>query len=256
MAVHNPSEQSTAGKQGNVTVRFLAVSDEVDQRIYSTSLKDRMTDVQIIIGCGDVPASYLEFLVDSLNRPVYYVLGNHAEELTRHGERGVPKLPEGCTNLGGKVVRDPELGLIMAGLPGSPRYSEHEPVQYTEFQMNLMMMKMAPRLFWNRIRHGRYLDLLVTHAPPRDVNDREDFAHRGFKAMRRFIKRFNPQYQLHGHIHLYDRSVPNTVRFLDTDVINVYPYQTLSLTFDHLEPSPLTDSTVPPGSPWDVEKRP
>jgi len=217
-----------------VTLRMLAVSDEVDQRIYSTSLRERMSDVQLVIGCGDVPASYLEFLVDSLNRPVYYVLGNHAEELTRSGDRGVPKLPEGCVNLGGKVVRDPTYGLLMAGLPGSPRYSEREPVQFTEFQMTWMMLKMAPRLIWNRLRHGRYLDLLVTHSPPRDVNDREDFAHRGFKAMRGFLKHFAPTYQLHGHIHLYDRSIPNRVQFEDTGVINVYPYQTLDLTFGHL----------------------
>lgn len=239
-----------------MTLRMLAVSDEVDQRIYSTSLRERMTDIDLVIGCGDVPASYLEFLVDSLNRPVYYVLGNHAEELTRSGDRGVPKLPEGCINLGGKVIRDPTYGLLLAGLPGSPRYSEREPVQYTEFQMTWMILKMAPRLLWNRIRYGRYLDILVTHAPPRDVNDREDIAHRGFKVMRTFLKRFAPAYQLHGHIHLYDRSLPNTVRFLDTDVINVYPYHTLDLTFDHLQSPPARGTAPARGIFDDVERRP
>lgn len=224
---------------------MLAVSDEVDQRIYSTSLRERMSDVDLVIGCGDVPASYLEFLVDSLNRPVYYVLGNHAEELTRIGERGVPKLPDGCVDLGGKVVREPTYGLLMAGLPGSPRYSEREPVQYTEAQLTWMILKMAPRLLWNRLRHGRYLDLLVTHAPPRDVNDADDFAHQGFKVMRTFLKRFVPAYQLHGHIHLYDRSIPNVARFLQTEVINVYPYQKLDLTFGHLR-SPNGRAAAPP----------
>jgi hypothetical protein len=233
-------------------LRFLAVSDEVDQRIYSTSIRERMNDVQLIIGCGDVPASYLEFLTDALHRPVYFVLGNHAEEVTRQGERGVPKLPEGCIDLGGKVIRDPIHGLIMAGLPGSPRYSEHEPVQYTEFQMNWMMFKMLPRLFWNRIRHGRFLDLLVTHSPPRDVGDRDDFAHRGFTSMRRFLTRFAPEYQLHGHIHLYDRTIPNTVSFHETTVINVYPYQRLDLRFRHLDPATTSDSATSVG----LESRP
>lgn len=233
-------------------IRLLAVSDEVDQRIYSTTIRQRMDDVQLVIGCGDVPASYLEFLTDALNKPVYYVLGNHAEEVTRLGERGVPKLPDGCVDLGGKVIREPTYGLLMAGLPGSPRYSEHEPVQYTEFQMNWMMFKMLPKLLWNRLRYGRFLDLLVTHSPPRDVGDRDDFAHRGFTAMRTFLTRFAPEYQLHGHIHLYDRSIPNTVRFAHTDVINVYPYQRLDLRFSHLEPS--APST--PASPVDRESRP
>ena len=227
------------------TIRVLAVSDEVDERIYSTTIKQRMSDVQVIIGCGDVPATYLEFLVDSLNRPAYYVLGNHAAEVTRKGERGVSRLPEGCVDLGGKVMRDPDNGLLLAGLPGSPRYSESEPVQFTEFQMRWMMLKMVPRLVFNRIRYGRYLDILVTHSPPRDVNDRQDVAHRGFIAMRTFLTWFSPRYQLHGHIHLYDRSVSNLARFHNTEVINVYPYQRLDLAFDHLAtPSSSTGQSV------------
>ncbi|MEJ7839429.1 MAG: metallophosphoesterase [Thermomicrobiales bacterium] len=213
----------------------LAVSDEVDQRIYTPSVRERMGDVALVIGCGDLPASYLEFIVDAVNRPVYYVLGNHAEELTRQGERGVPRHPLGCVDLGFKVVRDPGTGLILAGLPGSPRYSEREPVQFTEFQMNWSMFKMAPRLYWNKFRHGRCVDVLVTHAPPRDVNDRDDYAHRGFRAMRKFLTRFQPIYQLHGHVHLYDRTVSFATTFDETEVVNVFPYQRLTLTFKTLE---------------------
>ena len=243
------------GNPDGRAIRVLAVSDEVDQRIYSTTLRERMADVQLVIGCGDVPATYLEFLVDSLNVPVYYVLGNHAEELTRVGDRGVPKLPEGCIDVGFKVIRDPTFGLLIAGLPGSPRYSENEPVQYTEWQMNWRILKMLPRLLWNRLRHGRYLDLLITHSPPRDLNDRDDFAHQGFVAMRRFLERFRPRFQLHGHIHLYDRSIPNTTHFAETDIINVYPYQRLDLTFDHLAES--TDAmTNDPDAHAPAEHRP
>lgn len=234
----------------------LAVSDEVDQRIYTPAVRERMGDVGMIIGCGDLPATYLEFLVDAVNRPVYYVLGNHAEELTRQGERGVPRHPLGCVDLGFKIVRDPASGLILAGLPGSPRYSEHEPVQYTEFQMNWMMLKMAPRLYWNKLRHGRFLDVLVTHAPPRDVNDREDVTHRGFKAMRRFLNRFKPTYQLHGHIHLYDRTLPFASRFDETEVINVFPYQRLTLAFDVLEQTAPTPEVKPALGLAEVEPRP
>ncbi len=213
---------------------ILAVSDEVDQRIYSPSVGERMGDVTMVIGCGDVPASYLEFLTDSLHKPVYYVLGNHAEELTREGARGFPRLPEGCINVGGTVVTDPLTGLIIGGLPGSPRYSEREPVQYTEWQMWMMIVRMAPRLIWNRFRKGRALDLLVTHSPPRDINDERDVAHRGFIAMRRFLQWFAPTYQLHGHIHVYDRSKSQSTRHLATEVINVYPYQKLDLAFSRL----------------------
>lgn len=212
----------------------LAVTDEVDDRIYSPSIRDRMGDVDMIISCGDLPASYLEFLTDALHREVYYVLGNHAEEITRVGERGEPRHPEGCTDVGFKVVRDPMTGLIIAGFPGSLRYSGRDPVQYTELQMKLKMLGMAPRLLWNRMRHGRALDLLVTHAPPRDVGDREDYAHRGFESLRAFIKWAKPRWHLHGHIHLYDRTIDHIQTLHETTIVNVYPYQRLELDFPAL----------------------
>lgn len=239
-------------------LRVLAVSDEVDQRIYSTTVKERMGDVDIVLGCGDLPARYLEFLADALMRPVYYVLGNHANELTRASHHGKKHLPEGCIDLGGKVITDPASGLIMAGLPGSVRYSENEPVQYTEWQMQWMILKMTPKLLWNRFRRGRALDILVTHSPPRHVGDRDDVAHRGFVAMRRFLKWFTPNYQVHGHIHLYDRSKPNTLRFMDTDVINVFPFQRLDLIFPALgsRTCESNEATEPDRSRTEVEHQP
>ncbi len=61
-----------------VPIELLAVSDEIDPRLHSASVGERLGHVSLVIGCGDLPASYLEFLADALNRPVYYVLGNHA----------------------------------------------------------------------------------------------------------------------------------------------------------------------------------
>jgi len=217
-----------------MTINVLAVSDQIDQRIYSPTLRQRMPDVDLVISCGDLPARYLEFLADALDKPVYYVLGNHAEELTRGGDKGRRHYPLGCIDLGGKVVRDAHTGLIFAGIPGSPKYNDYEPVQYTEFQVGWMMLRMAPRLILNKIRYGRALDVLVTHAPPRDINDRPDVAHRGFKALRTFLGRYRPRFHLHGHIHLYDRTEPHTVDFAETHIINVYPYLVLDLEFPDL----------------------
>jgi uncharacterized protein len=98
-----------------------------------------------------------------------------------------------------------------------------------------------PRMLWNRLRHGRALDILVTHAPSRDVGDREDPAHRGFQILRNLIRWAKPRYHLHGHVHLYDRSEGHIRTLHDTEVINVYPYQRLDLELAHLpdaEPFP------------------
>jgi Icc-related predicted phosphoesterase len=210
-------------------ISILAVTDEIDPRIHSETLRERLSGVAFVVSCGDLPASYLEFLADALNRPVYYVLGNHAEELTnrRTGKPIAP--PAGAVDLSGKVVQDPITGIILAGFPGCLRYGERDPAQFSEREIGWMAAKMAPRLCLNRVQHGRALDLLVTHAPPRDVNDRPDPAHRGFRSLRDFLERWRPPYHLHGHIHLYDRTQPASQRFAETEVINVFPYRVLEL---------------------------
>src|SRR3954453_7178301 len=105
------------------SVKLLAVSDQVDPRIHTASLRERISDIDIVVGCGDVPARYLEILADALDRPVYFVLGNHNEELIRKGFEGKRNEPMGCIDLGGKVRRNECTGLIFAGFPGSPKYS-------------------------------------------------------------------------------------------------------------------------------------
>jgi uncharacterized protein len=216
-------------QEARVGIPILAVTDEIDPRIHSATVRERLGHVAFVVGCGDLPTGYLEFLADALNRPVYFVLGNHADELTRGADRGKARKPMGAIDLGGRVVRDEQTGLIMAGFPGSPRYGEREPAQYGEWEIWLMIARMAPRLFWNRYRYGRALDVLVTHAPPRDVGDRDDYAHRGYQALRGFLKTFKPPVHLHGHIHLYDRSVQSEHQFEQTRVVNVFPYKVLEV---------------------------
>lgn len=229
-----------------MSIKVLAVSDQIDPRIHSSTLKERMPDVQIVFGCGDVPARYLEFLADALNKPVYFVYGNHLEEYTRKGVEGRPYEPMGCVDVGGKVLRDEATGLILAGIPGSPRYTDGEEHQYTENQIRWMMLRMAPKLAFNRLRHGRAMDVLITHSPPRDVNDRDDPPHRGFKALRRFLARYQPAYHVHGHVHLYDRNQPFESDFCGTRVVNVYPFRVLELDTGAdgrvTSPSPLAPS--------------
>ncbi len=116
-------------------IQAIAVSDEIDPRIYSATVRERLGHVNVVLGCGDLPARYLEFLADALDRPVYYIFGNHAEEMKRGDERGRLVRPLGSIDLGGRVIHDRHLGLILAGFPGSPRYGENEPLQYGEWEI-------------------------------------------------------------------------------------------------------------------------
>jgi len=118
--------------------------------------------------------------------------------------------------------------LLIAGLGGSIRYNRGEH-QFTEFQMMLRVLRLAPRLWWNKLIHGRYLDILLTHAPPRGIHDRNDKPHLGFKAFLTFMKWFRPRFLVHGHIHLYELNEIRRTTFLKTEVVNCYYHLVLEV---------------------------
>src|SRR5262249_6151539 len=53
------------------TMQFLTVSDEVVPAIYSLSIKERFGGIQAVLGCGDLPPYYLEFIVTMLAVPCF-----------------------------------------------------------------------------------------------------------------------------------------------------------------------------------------
>lgn len=210
--------------------RILAITDTVDQLVYSHQVKQRFGDIDLVIACGDLPPYYLEFLVSSLDRPLYYVRGNHDHEY-QTGEHGQEHGPGGCTDLDGRVVIHD--GLIMVGLGGSPRYNS-KPDQYSDREQAWRAARLAPRLWLNRLRRGRACDLFVSHTPPRGINDGEDLVHQGFPFFRHFLERYQPRWHLHGHIHLYNRNAPYRTTYGATEVINVYPHRVLEVTVPSL----------------------
>ncbi|MDR2471603.1 MAG: metallophosphoesterase [Treponema sp.] len=208
-------------------MKILCVADQIDPLVYSPSIKTRFRDVDLVLSAGDLPLDYLDFVVSSLNCPLLFVFGNHnleEYETCRKNSRNSPLFfREKNTPVmvhAGSVVRT-EGGLIIAGLGGSMRYNRGNN-QYTETQMMLEICKLIPRLLWFRIVRRRRPDILLTHAAPRGIHDREDPCHRGFKCFRWFIKTWKPRYLVHGHIHLYDLSGVRSTRCADTTVINAY----------------------------------
>ena len=93
--------------------------------------------------------------------------------------------------------------------------------------MKRRLIALIPTLIMNRLRYGRYLDVLVTHAPPAGIHDKNDPCHRGFNAFLWFMKAFKPRWLIHGHIHLYDLQDIRVSKYLDTTVINAYSHYIL-----------------------------
>lgn len=217
-------------------MKILCISDQIDPLVYSIHIKERYHDVDLVISAGDLPMEYLEFIVSSLNKPLFFVFGNHnltawpyyhkncsSDALLKAASDGY-----GSTYLG--FTTRIEGGVLFAGASGCLRYNG-EAGQYTERQMQLQLLTLIPRLIYNKLRYGRYLDIFVAHAAPFGIHDRADPCHVGFKCFLWFIKKFTPRYFLHGHIHLYDLQAPRVTVYEKTTVINVF--SNYLLEFDH-----------------------
>jgi Icc-related predicted phosphoesterase len=207
-------------------VKILSVSDVVDHRIYSTSLAERHGDVDLVVSCGDLSYLYLEFILSVLNRPLYFVHGNHdpLEELNLGEARSYPL---GAENLHARNIR--EHNLLLAGVEGSIQYNRKTPYQYTQSMMWSFVLSLVPGMIYNKIRFGRFLDIFVTHAPPRGIHEGKDWTHQGIDAFRWLIKTFQPRYHLHGHIHNYRPDDITETRLGNTLVINTYPSKIIEI---------------------------
>lgn len=209
-------------------MKILALSDEVVDYVYDERLRERFPDVDCVVGCGDLPYFYLEFIVTVLQRPLYYVHGNHDKPSQYLSDGRIIDTAEGCQPLEGLSQRVAAGGaeVLLAGLGGSMQYNGG-PHQYSQAAMRRRALTLTPALLINRVRYGRYLDVLITHAPPRGIHDRADLAHTGFEAFRGLMERFQPRFLLHGHSHVYRRDGVTATRYRNTQVINVYPYRVI-----------------------------
>jgi uncharacterized protein len=216
---------NTAGAN---TLKILAVSDAVVDQLYTTEIAEHFHDVKLILGCGDLPYEYLEFLVSVLNVPLFYIPGNHDPKYTQ----GDPATQaEGCDILDQRVAR--VKGLNLAGVGGSIRYNPGPDNQYTQTGMYLRILSVLPKLLKQRVNLQGRLDIMIAHSPPFGIQDDNDPAHVGFYALRNFIRVFRPRFYLHGHTLDYKGNLqPSVTRMGSTTIINVNPYRVIEMEPD------------------------
>jgi len=200
-------------------VKVLSVSDVIVPLIYSSGIKEKYGNVDLVIACGDLPYYYQEYIISLLNRPLFFVRGNH-DPWIEYGEGGDRTYPHGGIDLHRRTVHFQ--GLLLAGIEGSERYKRSGQFQYTQSEMWRHVFSLIPGLLYNRIRYGRFLDIFVTHAPPWGIHDKADRVHRGIKAFRWLLSIFQPGYHFHGHIHIYQPDTTTETIFKRARVINTY----------------------------------
>ncbi|MBL0691473.1 MAG: metallophosphoesterase [SAR324 cluster bacterium] len=187
-------------------MKILVISDRVSESLYENFDRDLYRDVEMVISCGDLPCYYLNFLIDALNVPCFYVPGNHDTEIATNP-------PAGWVCLHNRIIK--HKNLTMVGIGGSPFYNGESPYQYTESQIFKESLLLSFKLgFKSKI------DIFVTHSPALGMGDiKGSRVHQGFKTFVKFLNRHQPSLFLYGHTHLY-YGVPRIGLYRDTLAVN------------------------------------
>ena len=189
-------------------MRILALADTESKFLWDYFDKDYVKDIDLILSCGDLKASYLSFLATMCKAPVLYIHGNH------DGKYEI-KPPEGCICIEDQIYT--YNGIRILGLGGSMRYNTG-PHQYTEAEMKKRVSRLRFKLF-----KKRGFDILLTHAPLAGCGDSTDLAHTGFTTFCDLLHRYTPSHMVHGHVHAnYGRKFQRERNYENTKVINAY----------------------------------
>ena len=196
-------------------MKILLLADKAEPRLWEELDRRKLEGVELILSCGDLPASYLSFLTCFTNAPILYIHGNHDVRYEKNP-------PEGCICIEDTIYV--HNGIRILGLGGCMRYNK-QPHQYTERQMQSRIRKLRLKLWWHK-----GVDILLTHAPAYELGDDNDLAHRGFMCFRTFMEKYHPRAMVHGHVHQSYRFDFKAEReYMGTRVINAFGHYYLEL---------------------------
>jgi uncharacterized protein len=185
-------------------MRVLAIADREVRLDYPALCADEAIDLVCLLG----DLSYFSVIgLREVDLPKVGVYGNHCVEGYLE-EIGAADL-----RFNGIAYGD----FRVAGIPGCPRYKMSGEFQYNPLELEL------------RLRLLDRCDLMLTHCPPRGVNDHSyDDAHAGWEPLRGWLERHQPRYLLHGHTYPEERELVR--RFHETEIHYVHGWDVLDLS--------------------------
>lgn len=196
-------------------MKLMAIADVESKALWEHYNHNRIDDVDLIVSCGDLDSHYLQFLVTCTNVPLLYVYGNHDDSYETNP-------PDGCICIDDRIYV--HNGIRFLGLGGCIPYKSGNHM-YSESQMRWRIRKVKYQL----LKHKGF-DVLVTHAPVRGIGDGDDLPHQGYEAFIPLLKKYQPDYMLHGHVHMqYDYTLKRENQFENTTIVNCYEKYFLDL---------------------------
>lgn len=136
--------------------------------------------IQLVITLGDLTREDILGLAYVTAIPKIGVYGNH-DSGTYMSELGIADMH--------LKVWDYQ-GLRFGGFQGCVRYKENpDAIMYMQDEAKRMMQGFPK------------VNVFLSHCPPRGINDEEEVAHQGFKALRQYLDEKKPAVWLHGHTY-------------------------------------------------------
>ncbi len=195
-------------------MKILVLADCESKSLYEYFRPEKLAGVELILACGDLKPSYLDFFASVSKAPVMFVMGNHDK-------------PYDAETYNGCICIEDQIrtfrGIRILGLGGSMRYHPDAANQYTEKEMR----RRIGRLRW-KLKRNKGFDILVSHAPAAGIHDLEDLPRRGFACFCELIETYQPKLFVHGHVHAnYGTGFQRVDQVGETMVVNAYDHYIL-----------------------------
>ena len=134
--------------------------------------------IDFVLSCGDVDPPILEEIYLRFHKPIFAVKGNHDS---------TKPFPDFVTDVHLRFIQ--HRNWLIGGLGGVPAYTGSGAYEWDDLGATALLDKLP------------YVDIFICHAPVLGLTDKDDAAHQGSEAIRRYIETRQPKFVYHGHVH-------------------------------------------------------
>jgi Icc-related predicted phosphoesterase len=136
--------------------------------------------IELIVTLGDLTREDILGLTQITHIPKIGVYGNH-DSGNYMEELGIWDMHLKTWSYG---------GISFGGFQGCVRYKDNpDAIMCTQAEATQLMGGFP------------YVDVFLSHCPPRGINDEPEIAHQGFDALRTYLDAYQPKIWLHGHTY-------------------------------------------------------
>ncbi len=183
-------------------MKVLVVADEESRSLTEYYAENNLGSIDLILSVGDLPYSYLETIRTNLQKPLFYVKGNHDTYKTGLFDKefiewksvevsGIRIIGIGCQHRNGHILSEAEMYKKLKSL-------------------------------YQRNKSNSNVDIIISHYPAFGIGDGQDSTHQGYRAIRDFVEKTQPTYFVYGHNHLNYGRKPRMIESSKTTYVNAY----------------------------------